>query len=171
MKLIQKLQSVQDMAARLLSAARRCQYISSILAALHWLLGCFKVMILTYKALNRLRSQYLAECLLPMGTPCPTHLSQAGHLRMLTPREAQMEKTRNHAFLAVPPWFWNQLPPAIQQAPWLLETCLCWQAFLSQFINGIQWNYQLLWSQCCLFKVFKCLNVQMFLCFMMFFLY
>ena len=85
------------------------------LSALHWLpvhfCASFKVMMLTYKALNGLGPQYLTECLLPARSAQPTKSSQARWLRTLTLREAQKEKTRNQTFLAVAPHIWNKLPP------------------------------------------------------------
>ena len=69
LRLTQKLQMVQNAAARLLSGARKYQHITPALAALHWLpiRFCidFKVLMMTYKALNGLGPQYLAECLFP----------------------------------------------------------------------------------------------------------
>ena len=57
-RLMRKLQVVQNAAARLLSGVRKFQHITPTLAALHWLpiwfLIDFKVLMLTYKALNGL---------------------------------------------------------------------------------------------------------------------
>ena len=57
-----KLQMVQNMASRLLTGVRKHQHISPTLAALHWLpvRFCidFKVLMMTYKALNSFVPQY-----------------------------------------------------------------------------------------------------------------
>ena len=67
LKLMRKLQVVQNAAARLLTGVRKYQHISPTLAMLHCLPICFcidfKVLMLTYKALNGLGPRYLA-CLL-----------------------------------------------------------------------------------------------------------
>ena len=114
---------VQNAAARLLSGARKYHHISPILAVLHWLpiqfLVDFKVLMLTYKALNGLGPRYLVERLLPPSSTRVTCASQEVRLRSLTPREAQKEKTRNRAFSAVAPCLWNNLPPEIRAAPLL----------------------------------------------------
>ena len=56
LRLMRKLQVVQNAAARLLTGVRKHQYISPVLAKLHWLpirfRIDFKVLMLTYKALN-----------------------------------------------------------------------------------------------------------------------
>ena len=92
LRLMWKLQMVQIVVARLLTGMRKHQHISPALAALHWLPVCFcidfKVLMMTYKALNDLGPQYLAECLLPPRSTRITHSSQQGRLRGLTPREA-----------------------------------------------------------------------------------
>ena len=80
---------------------------------------------------------YLADHLLPPRSTQITQHSQEGRLRGLTPREAQKEKTRNQAFLAVAPRLWNTLPTEIRLAPSLggfksqLKTWLFKQAFPS----------------------------------------
>ena len=130
---------VQNVAARLLSGARKYHHISPILATLHWLpirfRVDFKVLTLTFKALNGLGPRYLAERLLPPSSTRVTRLSQEVRLRSLTPREARKEKTRNQAFSAVAPRLWNNLPPDIRAAPSLgifkkqLKTWMFRQAF------------------------------------------
>ena len=130
---------VQNAAARLLSGVKKFQHISPTLAALHWLpirfRIDFKVLTLTYKALNGLGPRYLAERLLPPSSTRITRASQEVRLRSLTPREARKEKTRNRAFSAVAPRLWNNLPPGIRGAPSLgtfknlLKTWMFRQAF------------------------------------------
>ena len=130
---------VQNAVARLLSGVRKYQHISPTLAALHWLpvRFCidFKVLMMTYKALNGLGPRYLADHLLPPRSTRITRHSQEGWLRGLTPREAQKERTRNRAFSAVAPRPWNGFPSEICLAPSLgifkshLKTWLFRQAF------------------------------------------
>ena len=114
MSLLWKLQQVQNMADKLLNGVNKHHHFIPILAAIHWLpvhfLTSFKVIVLTYKALNSLGPQHVAECLLPTESAHPT-ASQSDWLRMLTLRKAQKEKMRNLAFSAVAPRLWNELPP------------------------------------------------------------
>ena len=121
LRLMRKLQMVQNAAARPLSGTRKYQHISYILAALHWLpihfRIDFKVLMMTYKALNGLGPRYLMERLLPPRSTRITLYSQERWLRGLTPREAWRERTRNQAFTAVVPCLWNNLPTEICLAP------------------------------------------------------
>ena len=76
LRLMRKLQIVQNVVARLLSGVRKHHHISPNLAALYWLpvhfhIG-FKVLMMTYKALNGLGPRYLTERLLP---PKSTHIT------------------------------------------------------------------------------------------------
>ena len=120
LRLIRKIQVVQNAAARLLTRVRKYQHISPTLASLHWLpirfRIDFKVLMLTYEALNGLGPQYLAEQLLPPRSTRITRASQEVRLRSLMPREARKEKTRNWAFSVVAPRLWNNLPPEIRMA-------------------------------------------------------
>ncbi len=63
--LINKLQMVQNAAARVLTRTRKCDHISPVMSTLHWLpiKHCldFKILLITYKALNGLAHQYLSE--------------------------------------------------------------------------------------------------------------
>ena len=139
LRLLQKLQMVQSVVARLLRGTRRLQHISPTVTTLHWLpihfRIDFKVLMITYKALNGLGPQYLADCLLPPRSSRISRQSQQGRLKGLTPREAWKEKTRNRAFSAVAPRLWNNLPPDIRAAPSLgifkkqLKTWMFRQAF------------------------------------------
>ncbi len=63
-RLINKLQMVQNAAARDLTRTKKYDYISPVLSTLHWLniKHCihFKILLITYKALNGLAHQYLS---------------------------------------------------------------------------------------------------------------
>ena len=79
LRLMQKLQMVQNTAARLLTGVKRYQHISPMLAILHWLpiRFCvdFEVLMMAYKALNGLGPRYLAERLLPPSSARVTRSS------------------------------------------------------------------------------------------------
>ena len=73
LRLMRKLQMVQNAVARLLSGVRKYHHISPTLPMLHWLPIQFhiefKVLMLTYKALNGLGPRYLTERLLHQDLP------------------------------------------------------------------------------------------------------
>ncbi len=74
-RLINKLQRVQNAAVRVLTRTRKYDHISPVLSTLHWLpiKHCidFKILLITYKALNGLAPQYLSELLSHYSPPCP----------------------------------------------------------------------------------------------------
>ena len=65
MYLIQRLQAVQNSAARLVTGTRRRDHISPVLRQLHWLpvrqRVTFKLAVLVFKALHGLARRYLAD--------------------------------------------------------------------------------------------------------------
>ncbi len=72
--LINKLQLVQNAAARVLTRTRKYDHISPVLSTLHWLPVehriHFKILLITYKAMNGLAPQYLSE---PISHYSPRH--------------------------------------------------------------------------------------------------
>ncbi len=82
--LINKLQLVQNAEAIVLTRTRYYDHISPVLSTLHWLhiKHCiyFKILLITYKALNGLVSQYLSELLSHSSPPRPVRSQNSGHL-------------------------------------------------------------------------------------------
>ncbi len=83
-RLINKLQMVQNSAARVLTRTRKYDHISPVLSTLHWLPTKhridFKILLITYKALNGLAPQYLSELLSHYSPPRPLRSQSSGHL-------------------------------------------------------------------------------------------
>ncbi len=83
-RLINKLQLVQNAAARVLTRTRKYEHISPVLSTLHWLPTKhridFKILLMTYKALNGLAPQYLSELLSHYSPPRPLRSQNSGHL-------------------------------------------------------------------------------------------
>ncbi len=71
--LINKLHMVQNAAARVLTRTRKYDHLSPVMSTLHWLpikhRIDFKIVLITYKALNGLAPQYLSELLLHYSPP------------------------------------------------------------------------------------------------------
>ncbi|XP_076854807.1 uncharacterized protein LOC143509873, partial [Brachyhypopomus gauderio] len=133
---IKKLQLVQNAAARVLTKARKFDHISPTLAALHWLPIKyrieFKVLLLTYKALNGLAPQYLSELIDYYSPSRPLRSQNAGFL--VVPK---ISKTTagGRAFSFKAPQLWNSLPAPIRDSDTVpifksrLKTHLFSQAF------------------------------------------
>ena len=114
---IHRLQLVQNAAARLITGTRKSEHITPVLATLHWLPVCFrvdfKILLLTYKALNNMAPPYLTELLEPH---IPGRLLRSANQALLVvPRTNRVTKG-DRAFAARAPRLWNNLPLEIRIA-------------------------------------------------------
>ncbi len=112
---INKLQIVQNAAARVLTRSRKYDHITPILQSLHWLpikfRVSYKILLHTHKALNRLAPAYLTS-LLSRYNPTRSLRSQNSGL-LVGPRIAKYTKGgRTFSYLA--PKLWNSLPDNIR---------------------------------------------------------
>ena len=115
--LLQRLQSVQNAAARLVTGVRRRDHITPVLRRLHWLpvrqRVNFKLAVFVYQALHNTTARYLVEdCQL---------VSNAGRRRL---RSADIDtcivlytRTRlgDRSFSVAGPRLWNSLPAELRQ--------------------------------------------------------
>ncbi len=121
-RLINKLQLVQNAAARVLTRTRKYDHISPVLSTLHWLPTKhridFKILLMTYKALNGLAPQYLSELLSHYSPPRPLRSQNSG--RLIIPRISKSTAGgRSFSFLA--PKLWNNLPNTVREADTLCQ--------------------------------------------------
>ena len=117
---IKCLQSIQNTAERLTTKTKKYDYISPILQELHWLPVSFritfKILVLTYKAINDLAPSYLKSMLKQYTLAWP--LRSASNLSLVAPRF----KTKSYgarAFSCIAPTEFNKLPQEIALAPTL----------------------------------------------------
>ena len=109
--MIQKLQRVQNFAARLVAGQPRAAHICPVLKELHWLPTeqriTFKVLLLTFKALNNLAPPYLSQLIVPYN---PTrNLGSAGKHLLEVPI-VRLKSYGNRAFSVAAPKHWNEIP-------------------------------------------------------------
>ncbi len=120
--LINKLQMVQNAAARVLTRTRKYDHISPVLSTLHWLLikHCidFKILFINFKALNGLDPQYLSELLSHYSPPCPLRSQNSGHL--IIPRISK-STADGRSFFYFAPELWNNLPNNVREADTLCQ--------------------------------------------------
>ncbi|KAF7710425.1 hypothetical protein C0J45_1613, partial [Silurus meridionalis] len=113
--LINKLQLVQNAAARVLTRSRKYDHITPILSSLHWLPVKFridyKLLLLTYKALNGLTPMYLFS-LLTCYNPSRSLRSQNSEL-VVVPKIAKSTKG-GRAFSHLAPKLWNSFPDSVK---------------------------------------------------------
>ncbi len=112
---LSKLQIVQNAAARVLTRSRKYDHIIPILRSLHWLPIKFrisyKILSLTYKALNGLAPVYLTS-LLSCYNPTRS-LRSHNSVHLAVPRIAKSTKGgRTFSYLA--PKLWNSLPDNVR---------------------------------------------------------
>jgi len=124
--LAQRLQAVQNAAARLITGIRGCEHITSALRQLHWLPVQqsieFKMAVLVYKSLNALSAWYLMDdCQL---------ITTTGRRRLGSSSVATCDVPRTHtslgnrSFTAAGPCLWNNLPVHLRDSELtLLEFC------------------------------------------------
>ncbi len=112
---INKLQVVQNAAARVLTRSRKYDHITPILQSLHWLpikfCISYKILLLTYKALNGLAPAYLTSLLSRYNSSCSLRSQNSGLL--VVPRIAKSTKG-GRAFSYLAPKLWNSLPDNVR---------------------------------------------------------
>ena len=132
-QLLDKLQRVQNVAARIAVRASRYDHITSILETLHWLPVRYRieynVVLMTFKALYLLAPIYIAD-LLQFYQPCRALRSSSDSL--LT-----VHHYGDHAFCIAAPHLWNSLPHEMRKCDSLhtfkrlLKTVLFKRAYYS----------------------------------------
>ena len=110
-----KLQHVQNAAARTILGMRKHDHITPALIDLHWLPVKqriqYKVLYLTWKALNGQSPGYLCEMLVPLEHQ--RTLRSTGKMLLKVPR-TNLRSYGDRAFSAVAPRAWNDLPSEIK---------------------------------------------------------
>ena len=114
---IERLQSIQNAAARLLTGTRKYNHITPVLRALHWLPVQqrikFKILVLVCRALHKTAPCYLQDLLCPYAPS--RHLRSSGQNLLKVPfTNSSVVKMR--CFSVTGPTFWNNLPIEIRSA-------------------------------------------------------
>ncbi len=112
---------VQNALARVLTRTRKYDHISPVMSTLHWLHIKhidFKILLITYKALNGLAPQYLSELLSHYSPPRPLRSQNSG--RLIIPRISKLTAGgRYFSYLATK--LWNNLPNTVREADTLCQ--------------------------------------------------
>ena len=114
-RLIQKLQSVQNSAARLVNLSKRYDHISPILRELHWLPVeqriNFKIILLTFKCLHDMAPLYLKELVKPYE---PKRTLRSSSKNLVDTTNFNLRTYGFRAFSVSAPTLWNALPDRIR---------------------------------------------------------
>ena len=112
---IEKLQKIQNAAAKLILRKKKFDHVTPLLQELHWLPVkkriVFKILLLTYKALNGMAPGYLKDLLKPKADQ---RLRSAANGELVVPRVRT--KLGQRRFGVAAPRLWNQLPLYMRNA-------------------------------------------------------
>ena len=122
---LNKLQRVQNAAARLISGALWRDHIKPVLHELHWLpireRIRFKIATLVYKSLHSAAPSYVAElCTVSSTVPGRSGLRSSGEQRLLVPY-TQSARLGSRPFAVCGPNVWNSLPATLRNPTLSLE--------------------------------------------------
>ena len=111
------LQFVQNAAARVLTRTKIRDHISPVLASQHWLPVKsrieFKILLLTFKALNSMAPLYLKELIVPYQ---PTRVLRSQNSGLLVIPKVSKSRVGTRAFSYQAPLLWNHLPLLVREA-------------------------------------------------------
>ena len=133
---LNKLQRVQDAAARLIFQESKYYHAKTLLYNLHWLPVKFridfKILLLKEKAINGLAPFYLQE-LVTLKEACKYELRSVCDGLLLDPVKFKTFKMlRDRSFAAAAPQLWNSLPYAVRSSPSLASFKKALKTFLFQ---------------------------------------
>ena len=117
---LDRLQSIQNAAVRLLSGARQFDHATPLPQVRHWLpieqRIVFKLGTMMYKAVNSMAPSYLQEYVISPASSRSTHcLRSADTGQLYVPRARTVLGGR--AFAVAGPRTWNSLPVVVWSAP------------------------------------------------------
>ena len=112
---IKKLQSVQNAAVRLITRSRKCDHITPILLALHWLPVSerikFKILLLAFKALHQQSPTYIQDLITRY---LPSRSLRSSSTLSLNPASFNLKTYGSRAFSVSAPELWNKLPDGVR---------------------------------------------------------
>ena len=112
---IKRLQSVQNAAARVVTLARKRDHITPVLKELHWLQVqervIFKILLLTYKALNNLTPSYISQL---VKRNIPSRDLRSSTSNRLVNVSYNLKTYGFRAFSSEASALWNELPQNIR---------------------------------------------------------
>ena len=138
---LERLQRVQNAAARLVSGVKGRVHMTPVLRKLHWLpiskRVMFKILLLTFKAINGLAPQYIVN-LLTVYSPS-RNLRSTAKGPLLKPPSLKAIKTATYgdrSFSAAAPKLWNKLPPNIRA----IKSLECFKSLLKTYLFNLPEN-------------------------------
>ena len=113
--LLNKLQLIQNIAARIITGARKYDHITPVLKSLHWLPIPsrieFKILCLTFRALHGDAPVYLKHLIVPHQTG--RNLRSSSRVSLTVPK-SRTKMYGDRSFSIAAPRLWNNLPESLQ---------------------------------------------------------
>ena len=114
-KELNRLQTVQNAAGRLLTHTQKREHITPVLACLHWLPVHFRInftiLVLSFRALHGQGPPYISD-LIKLNVPARTMRSSGQ--RLLGVPYTHLKTSGDRSFQAVAPKLWNALPLSLR---------------------------------------------------------
>jgi hypothetical protein len=114
--LINKLQRVQNCAARIIKQTGKFDHITPTLKELHWLpikyRIDYKTILITFKVLNKLAPPYIEELINPYT---PTRQLRSASQNLLSSHPYRLATYGGRSFAVRSPELWNALPPQLRK--------------------------------------------------------
>lgn len=121
-KVLDRLQMVQNAAARLLTSTRKFDHITPVLKSLHWLRVIFrihfKILLFVFKSLHGLAPSYIADLIQEQKSMRSLRSQSQKHLVVL---RSKMKSRGDRAFAVAAPKLWNSLPLYMRDLPTLSQ--------------------------------------------------
>ena len=118
-ELLNKLQRVQNTAARLITRTKKYDHITPVLKELHWLpidqRIKFKLLVLAYRAQNGEAPKYMAELVVPY-VPSRSNLRSKDKLLLDAGTRTNLKKFGDRSFKKAAATLWNSLPIDLRMA-------------------------------------------------------
>jgi len=112
---LQRLQNIQNTAARIISKTRKYDHITPVLKSLHWLpvhlRVIFKILLLTYRIHHGLAPAYLSDLLKAYN---PTRSLRSSSQTLLVIPKSRLKTYGDRSFAVAAPKLWNELPKGIR---------------------------------------------------------
>ena len=116
-KLLNRIQRIQNYAARVVLGLHKFSHITPALATPHWLPVKsridFKIALLVYKALNGQAPAYIADLLQPYDPPRKLH---SGDKQLLSQPPCRLKSYGDRTFCCAAPVVWNNIPHSVKTA-------------------------------------------------------
>ena len=116
-KLLNRIQRIQNYAARVVLRLHKFSHITPALATIHWLPANrridFKIALLVYKALNGQAPAYIADLLQPYDPP---RKQRSADKQLLSQPPCRLKSYGDRAFCWPAPVVWNNIPYSVKTA-------------------------------------------------------